>query len=320
MARMRTIYDPVALQHDAGGHPESNQRLAGLGLEAETVPSGEGYLELVHTAKHVELIRRACAEGTDIDPDTVVSSGSYEAAIRAVGATVMASEEGAFALVRPPGHHAYPSRASGFCLFNNIAIAARRQADAGKRVLVFDFDGHFGDGTEKIFEKDEQVLFWSLHQCPAFPGNGSEDEIGVGKGRGFTVNVPLPPGSGDDIFMEGVKRTLPVAKAFAPDVVAVSAGFDAHLLDPLLELSVTNNSFHEIGRILAAEFENVFATLEGGYNTDILGGSIRAFLDGFNGKPLKAKEAKTDSPFKVHDSFGMRLDTLEHHLSDFWTL
>ena len=134
------------------------------------------------------------------------------------------------------------------------------------------------------------------------------------------MNVPLPPGSGDDLFMEGIRRTLPVAKAFAPDVVAVSAGFDAHLLDPLLELRVTNNSFHEVGCLLAAEFENVFATLEGGYNTDVLGGSIEAFLDGFNGNPLKAKEAKTESTFQRHDEFGMRLDTLEHHLSEFWQL
>jgi acetoin utilization deacetylase AcuC-like enzyme len=317
---MRTIYDPVSLGHQTGGHPENIQRLAGLGLAEEVVSSGEEFLGLVHTANQIDLIRRACAQGAELDPDTLASPGSWEAAIRAVGATVMASEEGAFALVRPPGHHAYPSRASGFCLFNNVAIAARRLANAGKRVLVFDFDGHLGDGTEKIFEEDDQVLYWSLHQYPAFPGNGSEDEIGVGKGRGFTVNVPLPPGSGDDLFMEGVQRTLPVAKAFAPDIVAVSAGFDAHLLDPLLELKVTNNSFHEIGRLLAGEFQNVFATLEGGYNTDVLGGSIHAFLDGINGEPLQATEAKTDSPFQLHDELGMRLDTLEHHLAEFWSV
>lgn len=320
MAKMKTIYDPVSLRHNTGGHPENIQRLATLDLKEETVPSGEEFLGLVHTAKQIDLIRRASAQGTDLDPDTVVSSGSWEAAIRAVGATVKASKEGAFALVRPPGHHAYPSRASGFCLFNNVAIAARRLAKAGKRVLVFDFDGHLGDGTSKIFEEDDQVLYWSTHQYPAFPGNGAEDEIGVGKGRGFTVNVPLPPGSGDDLFMEGIQRTLPIAKAFGPDVVAVSAGFDAHFLDPLLQLKVTNNSFHEVGRLLAAEFKNVFATLEGGYNIDVLGGSINAFLDGFNGNPLKAKEPKTDSSFQLHDEFGMRLDTLEHHLSEFWQL
>ncbi len=320
MAKMRTIYDPVSLQHNTGGHPENIKRLAGLGLAEEVTPSGEEFLELVHTANQIDLIRKTCAQGGELDPDTVVSSGSYEAAIRAVGATVMASEEGGFALVRPPGHHAYPSRVSGFCLFNNVAIAARRLANAGKRVLVFDFDGHLGDGTEKIFEEDDQVMYWSLHQYPAFPGNGSEDEIGVGKGRGFTVNVPLPPGSGDDLFMEGVKRTLPVAKAFAPDIVAVSAGFDAHLLDPLLELNVTNNSFHQIGRLLAAEFDDVFATLEGGYNIDVLGGSIHAFLDGINGDPLKATEARTDSTFQLHDELGMRLDTLEHHLAEFWSV
>lgn len=318
MAKMRTIYDPVSLEHNTGGHPENLRRLAGLGLPEEVVPSGEEYLGLVHTDNQIGLIRRACAQGGDLDPDTVVSSGSFEAAVRAVGATVMASEEGGFAIVRPPGHHAYPARSSGFCLFNNVAIAARRLANAGKRVLVFDFDGHLGDGTSKIFEEDDQVMYWSLHQYPAFPGNGTEDEIGIGKGRGFTVNVPLPPGSGDDLFMEGFRRTLPVAKEFAPDVVAVSAGFDAHLLDPLLELKVTNNSFHEVGRILAAEFGKVFATLEGGYNIDVLGASIQAFLDGFNGEDLKTTEVKTDSSFQLHDEFGMRLDTVAHHLTEFW--
>ena len=317
---MRTIYDPVSLQHSTGEHPERLQRLAGLGLEEEVVPSGEEYLGLVHTENQIRIIRDACAEGGPLDPDTVVSTGSFEAAVRAVGATVLASEEGGFALVRPPGHHAYPGRSSGFCLFNNVAIAARRLAKAGKRVLVFDFDGHLGDGTSNIFEEDDQVMYWSTHQYPAFPGNGSEDEIGTGKGRGFTVNVPLPPGAGDDLFMEGIKRTLPVAKAFAPDVVAVSAGFDAHWLDPLLELRVTTGSFHEVGRLLAAEFGDVFATLEGGYNIEVLGSCIHAFLDGFNGAPLKAVEPKTHSSFQLHDEFGMRLDALEGFLADYWEM
>jgi acetoin utilization deacetylase AcuC-like enzyme len=187
-------------------------------------------------------------------------------------------------------------------------------------VLVFDFDGHRGDGTSAVFEEDDRVLYWSVHQYPAFPGGGLEEEIGRGKGEGFTVNVPLSPGSGDDLFMEGIRHTLPIARAFAPDVVAVSAGFDAHRLDPLLDLNVTVNSFHEIGRMLAGEFREVFATLEGGYSPATLRNSIHAFLDGFNGAPLRTTEKPTASSFKLHDEFGMRLCHLEECHAPFWKL
>jgi acetoin utilization deacetylase AcuC-like enzyme len=317
---MRTIYDPIFLEHHTGMHPENSKRLAGLGLDEEVVPSGEQYLTLVHTGDYIRQVREACARGGHLDADTVVSSRSFEVAVRAVGATVMASMEGGFAIARPPGHHAYPDHASGFCLFNNIAIAARRLANEGKRVLVFDFDGHLGDGTSKIFDEDDQVMYWSIHQFPAFPGHGSEEEIGTGKGRGFTINVPLPPGSGDDLFMEGIRRTLPVAKAFKPDVVAVSAGFDAHLYDLLLDLRVTAGSFHQVGQMLATEFDDVFATLEGGYNVELLGKCIHAFLDGYNGEPLQTIEKKTESDYQQHDEFAMRMATLESCLSDYWSL
>ncbi|MBK8969047.1 MAG: hypothetical protein IPM36_20710 [Lewinellaceae bacterium] len=132
-------------------------------------------------------------------------------ATAAVGATVLAMERGDFALVRPPGHHAYRAEAHGFCLFNNIAIAAQKAVDAGKRVLILDFDGHLGDGTMDIFYRSDQVLYWSLHQYPAYPGNGSPIEIGAGAGLGFTINCPLPAGSGDDIFRHAVEYMLPAA-------------------------------------------------------------------------------------------------------------
>lgn len=318
--KMKPIFDRVCLAHDTGTHPESARRLEGLGFEERTVPSGEEFLTLVHTPMHVEILREACERGISIDADTVTCPYSFEAAVRAVGATLLAAEEGGFAITRPPGHHASANRASGFCLFNNIAIAARRLADAGKKVLVFDFDGHMGDGTAAIFERDARVLYWSVHQYPAFPGTGREEEIGTGPGAGYTVNVPLPPGSGDDLFMEGIRHTLPIAREFGPDVVAVSAGFDAHRLDPLLDLNVTERSFHEIGRLLADEFAEVFATLEGGYEVGALRRSIQAFLDGFNGNPLDTDGKPTTSPFKQHDEFGMRLCHLEECLAPVWKL
>ena len=316
--RMRPIFDPVCLEHETGAHPECAARLAGGGFEEQAVPSGEEFLTLVHEPGHVEAVREACERGTSMDADTVTCPSSYEAAVRAVGATMVAAEEGGFAITRPPGHHASADRVSGFCLFNNVAICARRLTRQGKRVLIFDFDGHMGDGTAAIFDDDDQVLYWSIHQYPAFPGTGSEEETGSGRGVGHTVNVPLPPGSGDDLFMEAIRHTLPVAQAFKPDVVAVSAGFDAHRLDPLLDLNVTEHSFHQIGRLLADGFSEVFATLEGGYEPQALRSSMEAFLDGFNGRPLEPAVRPTASGFKLHDEFGMRLCHLEECLSPVW--
>lgn len=209
---------------------------------------GSEYLDLVHTHRYIEKVRDACDLGAHWRAD-VTSHGSFNAAIHAVGATIAASETGDFALVRPPGHHAYPNMASGFCLFNNVAIAAAKLRNEGKRVLILDFDGHLGDGTSEMFYNDDQIMYWSIHQYPAFPGHGFVNEIGEGKGEGFTVNVPLPPGSADDIFLDAINRFLPIAELFRPDVVALSAGFDAHQYDLLLQLNVSATGFYKLGQI-----------------------------------------------------------------------
>ncbi len=267
---MQLIYNPVFLEHDTGMHPENKKRLTSLGdLPVTEVENGEKYLTLVHTPEYIQSVEKACMIGGHIDNDTIVSPGSFEAAIYAVGATIMASETGDFALTRPPGHHAHIDRSSGFCIFNNIAIAAQYHANKGKRVLIFDFDGHLGDGTVKFFNTSDRVLYWSLHQYPAFPGGGDAHEIGAGKGEGYTINVPLPPGSGDEIYMDAVETFMPIAKEFNPDIVAVSAGFDSHQYDLLLDLRLSLNAYYKIGRLLSENFDNVFATLEGGYNIEV---------------------------------------------------
>ncbi len=316
---MKLLYHPIFLEHDTGMHPENRKRLESFGsLPSTDVPNGEEYLTLVHTPAYIQQVKDSGKTSSHLDPDTIVSPKSYEAAVHAVGATVMASQNGDFALVRPPGHHAFPDKARGFCIFNNIAIAVARLVGEGKRVCIFDFDGHLGDGTEKFFYSSNNVLYWSLHQYPAFPGWGTIHQIGEGEGRGFTINVPLAAGSGDDIYMRAVTALLPAAIAFKPDVVAVSAGFDGHQKDLLLNLRLSLGTYYRIGQTLRDTFRSVFATLEGGYNTEFLPKCVRNFLDGINGAPASYSETPTDSTILLLESFEIMLNDLQNNLSPYW--
>ncbi|MCB0653059.1 MAG: histone deacetylase [Saprospiraceae bacterium] len=318
---MKLIYNDIFFEHDTGMHPESHKRLEPFqGLISTPVKSGESYLELIHTSEYIRRVEKSCKEGIRLDEDTATSPGSWEAALFAVGATLMAAEQNDFALVRPPGHHAYPERSSGFCLFNNIAIATQKLVNEGKKVLIFDFDGHLGDGTSHIFYDTDKVMYWSQHQYPAFPGHGFVGEIGEGAGKGFTINVPLPPYSGDDIFMDAVRDFLPVAKQFEPDVVAISAGFDAHRFDPLLDLHVSVGSFYKIGKLLRENFDNVFATLEGGYSVMDLYRGVLNFLAGINGEPMPFEEKESSSTILVWQTYEMNKSMVHTNLSKFWKI
>ena len=306
------LYNKIFLSHDTGSHPENIKRLQAFGdLEETNIESGLPYLALVHPESHIKIIREACACNDMLDQDTLTSPGSFEAAVHAAGAAVMASQSGGFALARPPGHHAYAARAGGFCLFNNIAVAAQKLVNEGKRVFIFDIDGHYGNGTSDIFYNTDKILYASLHQYPAFPGNGFVDELGAGEGRGFNINVPLPPGSGDDLFHEGCEYILSIARKFKPDAVAVSAGFDAHHSDPLLNLRLSANSFHWVGKSLSENFNHVFAVLEGGYNTDYLPKCVYNFIDGINGEKMRFIEDETVSHVRVADEFRRRMEMLK---------
>jgi len=277
-------------------------------------------LRHVHSAEHIEQVKNACALEHSLDGDTQTSKDSFQAALAAVTASVKAAYCQGFAFVRPPGHHAYSYKSSGFCLFNGIAVAVQAMINEGKRVLILDFDGHLGDGTSDIFYQSDQVLFCSLHQYPAFPGNGWVDEIGSGSGKGFTVNIPMPPGSGDDLFKQGLEFLVPIAHQFKPQVVAVSAGFDGHILDPLLQLNYSLNSFYHCGRWLSNHFDHTFAVLEGGYNLEVLPKAIKQFVAGVNQQDPPYQEKSTYSTAAVLNKFNDNIEQLHEQLRPYWSI
>jgi len=310
MGKTGLVYDPRYLEHDMGmGHPESPNRLRAIMQQLEQ--SGtmaqvtrieprmaeDEWITRVHTAAYLASLKQhAPTNGrVSLDPDTSMSPGSLTAAYLAAGGALagidamMAKQvDHVFCAVRPPGHHAEANRAMGFCLLNNVAIAARyaQKKHGLSRVLIVDWDVHHGNGTQHIFEDDPSVLFFSTHQFPHYPGTGRESERGRGAGEGYTINVPMEAGEGDDEYRAIFRKVLvPAAEEFKPELVIISAGFDAHKDDPLASMGLTEAGYAELTGIVAGIAKTyaqgrILSSLEGGYNLTALAASVDAHVRG----------------------------------------
>jgi acetoin utilization deacetylase AcuC-like enzyme len=305
MARAVYLSHPASLGHQTGGHPERAARITAierelerrdwLGFERRESPAADRALvELVHTPAHVARIERiASSGGGQLDLDTVISRDSYEAAMRAAGGAVALADElldgtarTGFSAHRPPGHHATRERAMGFCLFNNVALAATAalRRDAVDRVLILDWDVHHGNGTNDLFHDTDEVLYVSIHESPLYPGTGSVTDRGSGAGLGRTVNLPVGAGSGDDVFCSLVEHVVcDLAREYAPQLVLVSAGYDAHAEDPLADCTVTEQGYATMTATMRLLCEELAAplgvVLEGGYALDALARSVAATME-----------------------------------------
>jgi acetoin utilization deacetylase AcuC-like enzyme len=327
-------------------HPETPQRLASIyemldnpdmswkfiGIDARHATREE--LERVHRPSYIDYIAATAGKPMFmLDPDTVATTDTYDVArlaaggvIQAIDSVVSGETDNAFALVRPPGHHAQAAEAAGFCIFNNIAIGARHALAERKmeRILIVDWDLHHGNGTQEIFYGERQVLYFSIHQSPAYPGTGGLTEMGAGAGLGYTLNIPLGPGADENLYVRILREILrPVALSFQPEILLVSAGFDIYVGDPLGAMKVTPEGFACLARVLLDLADEccggrMAVVLEGGYHILGLTKSVRAVLMEMLGETRVTEEALGRMAAGTDERENRRLEKVRAQFSPFW--
>jgi acetoin utilization deacetylase AcuC-like enzyme len=350
MSKTVVFYDPLYLEHDTGyGHPERAERLeatmqmlekSGLSERVRILSPRDATveeIELVHPRGYIEKIKSVAESGGGyLDMDTPVSARSYDAALRSTGASLEGLErifageiDNAFCLQRPPGHHATATQGMGFCLFNNNAVASRFAMEnyGVERVFILDWDAHHGNGIQDIFYDDDKVLYVSLHQYPHYPGSGSYQEVGSGAGEGYTVNFPLPPRSGEDVYLAAFDRViLPIARQYDPQLILISAGYDGHHSDPLCSMNLSASSYSEMATRLKGLAEDVcggkmMACLEGGYDLLGIAASMTNTIAVLAGEDVRIQEQ--EGPLTGTPSSGRGVELIEatrEALSPYWSL
>ncbi len=348
MKKVGLIYDPIFMEHNTGSHPENAMRLKHI-LEAlehygirdkmvdiQPLEATIEQLEKVHQLSYIEKVAKFAQQGGGyLDPDTVVSERSYEAALKAAGGVIAGIDDvmtgkidSAFALVRPPGHHAKSSRAMGFCLFNNVAVGAEHAKEAYglERILIIDWDVHHGNGTAEFFYKDPTVLFFSTHQQGHYPGTGWVSEVGMGPGEGYTINVPLAGGTGDSGFYYAFTQLLePVARQFKPQLIMISAGFDAHYSDPLAGLNLTCSGYAKIAEVVKTIADEIcggriVAALEGGYNLGAIGHAVSAVINVFGEYGVRVDDPEGVPPDHTRPTMRMTIDEAINIQRKYWKI
>jgi acetoin utilization deacetylase AcuC-like enzyme len=332
----QVVYSEKFSRHNNMNHPENASRLHVMIEEIKKAPFfkdleiiepiilDETDLKDVHTLRMIEQIKEmSSTDESWISIDTYVCRSDYETARLAAGGLVKACDnvlkgkaDNAFGLIRPPGHHATKNRSMGFCIFNNAAIAANELSKKGKKILIYDFDVHHGNGTQDIFYDRKDVMYQSIHLSPHYPGTGHYDEIGIGEGKGYTVNCPISYGNGNNAVSKVLEEVfLPIAKQFNPDLIIISSGYDSHYMDQLGGLRFTTDFFGEMTAKYQEIQSKIVCTLEGGYNLQQIGKCLVSQLG-----QLTNKKVKFDDSANEDENIDGILNQIKNKLSSYWKI